>query len=117
MKNYLKMIVLAFALAGCSRLVSDLTVQPGKQFRLGGNQNGDFTVQLRNNGQVPVTVSEQPADGMPVVLGTFRPGEGKTVRFAAGSAALVDNATNKPARLTLVVTGDKGLNMTEIDKQ
>ena len=111
------MIVLAFALVGCSRLISDLTVRPGKQFRLGGNQNGAFTMQLKNTGQVPVTVSEQPSYGEALVLGTFRPGQGKTVRFAAGSAALVDNATNKSARLTLVVTGDKELSMTEIDKQ
>ncbi|WP_373513498.1 hypothetical protein [Persicitalea sp.] len=116
MKRYLLYITLTL-LSACSTLKSDLTVQPGKQFRLGGNQNGAFTVQLKNTGQVPVTVSEQPATGQSVVLGTFRPGEGKTVRFAAGSAALVDNATDKSARLYLVVTGDKNLSMKEISRQ
>ncbi len=110
------LVTLALFLSACSTLNSDLTVQPGKQFRLGGNQNGAFMVKLKNTGQVPVTISEQPAAGPRVVLGTFQPTEGKTVRFAAGSAVLVDNASGQAARLSLVVTGDTGLSMQEVSK-
>ena len=116
MKRYLLYLTLAL-LPACSTLRSDLTVRPGTQFRLGGNQSGTFTVQLKNTGQVPVTISELPASGPLVVLGTFQPREGQTVRFAAGSAALVDNTSDQAARLTLVVTGDKDLSMKEISKK
>lgn len=97
-------------------LRSDLTVQPGTRFNLGGNQNGAFTVRIQNKGRVPVTILERRADGQEITLGTFRPGAGQTVRFSAGSAALVDNATTQSARLDLTVTGDTNLSMQEIPK-
>ncbi|MFD2571058.1 hypothetical protein ACFSUS_10465 [Spirosoma soli] len=112
--------VLCIGITACNRSVlnSALTVQPGKQFRLGGNQKGAFTVQVKNVGNVPVTISERRVDGQEVTLGTFRPGDGQTVRFSAGSAALVDNASKQSAQLNLVVTGDKdGLSMGEVNKQ
>jgi hypothetical protein len=115
MKPYLLCLTLTL-LSACSTLKSDLTVRPGTQFRLGGNQQGIFTVSLKNTGQVPVTVSEQSVTGQSVVRGTFQPGESKTVNFAKGSAAVVDNASDKSARLTLVVTGDKDLSMQEVLK-
>lgn len=106
------------ALPGCNTLNSALTVQPGKQFELGGNQPGAFTVQVRNVGEVPVVISERRVDGQRLTRGTFRPGDSQTVRFASGSAALVDNASAKPARLDLVVTGDTGnLTMKENPNQ
>ena len=106
-------LVLSFFLAACSVLKSDLTVQPGKQFELGGNQNGAFTVQVENKGKVPVTITELKAGGEKISLGVFAPGAQQTIKFSSGSAALVDNASDKPARLTLVVSGDKSLSMTE----
>lgn len=105
--------LLAFCLSSCSTLKSDLTVQPGTRFELGGNRNGSFTVQLRNRGDVPVTITERKANGQRVELGLFSPGDQQTVRFSAGSAALIDNATARPARLLLTVTGDKGLSMSQ----
>ncbi|WP_148289272.1 hypothetical protein [Fibrella aestuarina] len=101
---------------GCQMnlLKSALTVQPGKQFELGGNQRGAFAVQARNVGNVPVTLAERRADGQVVWLGTFRPGDAQTIRFSAGSAALVRNTAPSPAQLMLVVTGAKdGLSMAE----
>ena len=115
-------ILLLALLAGCntslSSLHSDLTVQPGKQFVLGGNQKGAFTVQASNKGQVPVTLSERRADGQTVALGTFNPGGRQTIRFAAGSAVLVNNQSAQPARLDLTVTGDKdNMIMNEVPGQ
>lgn len=115
-KQLVILILLATTLAGCSANVvhSALTVQPGRQFELGGNQKGAFRVQARNVGNVPVSLTERRADGRTVALGTFAPGSGQTIRFAAGSAALVGNASTRPAQLKLVVTGDnKGLIMAE----
>lgn len=113
-------VLLACSLMACSNafnaLHSDLTVQPGKQFELGGNQTGAFTVRVRNVGRVPVTILERRADGQQVTRGTFQPGDGQTVRFLAGSAALVANATAQSARLDLTVTGDTNLSMKETPK-
>lgn len=106
-------LALAFFLPFCSTLKSDLTVQPGKRFELGGNRNGSFTVQLINKGDVPVTVTERKANGQRLALGVFGPGDQQTVRFSPGSAALIDNASAKPARLFLTVSGDKDLSMSE----
>jgi hypothetical protein len=108
------LLCLLVGIASCNALKSALTVQPGKQFELGGNQKGAFTVMVKNVGEVPVTISERQANGPSVVRGIFKPGDRQTVRFSAGSAALVDNATARPARLDLVVTGDKDLSMKEI---
>ena len=108
---------LLLGMASCNALKSALTVQPGQQFELGGNQNGAFTVSVNNVGNVPVTISERKASGQREVRGTFRPGDRQTVRFESGSAALVDNASSRPARLDLVVTGDKNLSMKEIPRK
>jgi hypothetical protein len=110
--------LLTASLIGCrintSVLNSALTVRPGKQFELGGNQRGAFTVQARNVGPVSVALSERRADGQIVPLGTFAPRSEKTIRFAAGSAALVTNSSTEVAQLNLTVTGDKdGLSMSE----
>ena len=104
---------LAFCLFSCNTFKSDLSIQPGKRFELGGNRNGSFTVQLRNNGNVPVSVAERRANGQSVELGIFSPGDLQSVRFSAGSTALIDNVSEKPARLSLTVSGDKNLNMAE----
>lgn len=106
---YLLMLVL-LVLTSCANSVlqSALTVQPGRQFQLGGNQRGAFTVQATNKGGVPVTLSERRADGQTVALGTFGAGDRQTIRFAAGSAVLIDNRSAQPAQLNLTVTGDKG---------
>ncbi|HZH95249.1 MAG TPA: hypothetical protein VEY06_05155 [Flavisolibacter sp.] len=105
--------LMALCMAACSMLKSDLTVQPGKQFELGGNQNGSFAVQVENRGNVPVTITERKAGGENISLGVFEPGAQQTIRFSAGSAAVVTNESKKPARLFLTVSGDKNLSMSE----
>jgi hypothetical protein len=105
-------------LTGCSTLHSDLTVQPGRQFVLGGNQKGAFMVKARNTGRVSVSLSERRASGQTVELGQFAPGDAQTVRFAAGSSVLIDNRADQSARLDLTVTGDKdNLTMQERTSQ
>ena len=110
-KTFFLSLVFVRLLVGCtgnlSVLHSDLTVQAGKQFVLGGNQKGAFTVKASNTGQVPVMLSERRANGQTVALGRFAPGNAQTIRFAAGSAVLVDNRSDQSARLDLTVTGDK----------
>jgi hypothetical protein len=109
--THLLLAVLACCTISCSTLKSDLTIQPSKQFILGGNQHGAFTVNLRNVGNVFVTVTERKESGDPESLGQFAPGEQKILRFSRRTAVLINNAASQPARLFLVVSGDKDLNM------
>lgn len=119
MKRHVRTIALSLTssllLTCCSSLDSLTTIQPGRPFELGGNQHGAFTARLQNVGDVPVAISERQIDGQRIDRGTFQPGDQKTVRFASGSAVLVNNASTKSAQLHLVITGDKNLRMRELN--
>ena len=94
-------------------LRSDLTIEPGKQFALGGGQRGFFKVVAKNKGTVPVEIRERLIGGSLVNKATLRPGQSGVLRFAAGSAAVLLNSSAANARLDLTVTGDYGnLRMT-----
>lgn len=111
MKTYLQFLAAIFFLSACSSINSGLNLEAGKQFRLGGNQKGAFTVLVKNTGKTPVTISEQPAVGPSVVLGVSQPGDKQTLSFARGSAAVVTNASNNPAKLKLRIRGSTNLSM------
>ncbi|WP_051719188.1 DoxX family protein [Hymenobacter sp. IS2118] len=91
-----------------SDLRSDLTIEPGKQFSLGGGQRGPFKVVAKNKGTVSVDIKEQLSGGGLISKATLRPGQGGALRFAAGSAAVLLNPSAAIARLDLTVTGDFG---------
>jgi hypothetical protein len=101
-------------LTGASRgnVYSDLFIEPGQQFVLGGGQPGVFQVAARNVGQAAVEVRERAADGTITNKGTLQPKRKTTLRFAAGSAAVLCNTTSTKANLNLRITGPTGLNMS-----
>ncbi|MBO0356536.1 hypothetical protein J0X19_01135 [Hymenobacter sp. BT186] len=101
-------------LTGASRgtVYSDLFIEPGQQFVLGGGQPGIFQVAARNVGQAAVEVRERAADGTVTNKGTLLPKQKTTLRFAAGSAAVLRNTTSTKANLNLRITGPTGLNMS-----
>lgn len=103
--------MLASATACWANLHSDLLIRPGKQFALGGEQRGAFKVVARNVGQVAVEFKERPAGGGIFGKGTLKPGQRATLRFAAGSTALLLNPSANTANLKLVVSGDTNLRM------
>lgn len=90
---------------------SDLFIEPGKQFLLGGDQPGAFKVAAHNKGAVPVTVKEQPRGGKLLAKATLAPGQRATLRFGAGSAAVLQNSSAQQANLDLLITGDTNLRM------
>jgi len=90
---------------------SDLFIEPGKQFILGGNQSGLFKVVARNKGAVPVTIKEQPRGGKLLSKAILAPGQRATLRFGAGSAAVLQNPSPQQANLDLLITGETGLRM------
>lgn len=101
-------------LAGVSwgGVYSDLFIEPGQQFVLGGGQRGVFQVAARNVGEAAVQVQERTADGTSISKGTLQPKQKNTLRFAAGSAAVLRNATSTKANLNLRITSAAGLNMS-----
>ncbi|UOQ67833.1 hypothetical protein [Hymenobacter volaticus] len=95
---------------------SDLFIEPGKQFVLGGNQRGAIKVAARNVGKAAVDVKERTAAGPLFSKATLKPGQRATLQFAAGSAAVLVNATDTKANLDLRITGEAGLNMSSENK-
>lgn len=106
-------LLLLLTTACWASLTSDLFIEPGKQFVLGGGQPGAFKVVARNVGKVPVEIRERPRGGGIFTKTTLAPGAGGTLRFMAGSTALLLNPSKVQAHLSLKVTGDtRALSMT-----
>ena len=104
-------LFLATACWAGGSLKSDLLIEPGKQFALGGGQPGAFRVVARNTGKVPVEIKERPRGGGIFGKATLAPGQRATLRFLPGSTALLLNPSDQNARLDLHVTGDTNLSM------
>ncbi|MCB2407796.1 hypothetical protein [Hymenobacter lucidus] len=100
---------LAFHRAG---LHSDLLIEPGKQFVLGGGQPGSFRVAARNVGKVAVEFKERPRGGGSFGRATLQPGQTATLRYLPGSSAVLLNSSAQLANVKLHVTGEtSGLGM------
>ncbi|MFO6447651.1 hypothetical protein ACLBKU_10950 [Erythrobacter sp. NE805] len=101
--------------AAADVLNSNLQIDPGQTFELGGGQKGGFTVTGRNVGPVAVVVYGL-AEGAtaPVIRGTVAPGGAVDATFGPGEQALLRNtSTMEMARLKLKVSGDiSALGMT-----
>jgi hypothetical protein len=93
---------------------SDLRIEPGKTFQLGGGQPGGFTVTGRNIGPVAVVVLGKTRDAKPAARSTVAPGGEVKARFSPGEQALLRNTSGTvEARLKLKVSGDtSSLGMT-----
>ncbi|GAA3967860.1 hypothetical protein [Hymenobacter antarcticus] len=121
MKNFLTSVasvrVLALALlllpllALAGTIHSNLFIEPGKQFILGGDQLGAFKVAAKNVGTVPVEIRERPKGGGTFGKVTLAPGQSGVLKFAAGSTAVLLNPSATKANLDLTITGDTKLGM------
>ncbi len=102
----LPMLALAFG-----PIHSNLLIDAGKQFILGGEQRGAFTVKGKNTGKVAVRVVERFASGDTLGRGVAAPGARVALSFQKGSAAVIINNGKVQANLDLRITGDTGLGM------
>ncbi len=101
--------------AAAGQINSNLQIDPGQTFELGGGQKGGFTVTGRNTGPVAVAVYAQAEGGETQALrGTVEPGQSVEAAFGPGDMALLRNTSGKQmARLKLKITGDtSALGMT-----
>ncbi|GGG41477.1 hypothetical protein [Hymenobacter glacieicola] len=97
--------------AGSGGVNSGLLIEPGKQFVLGGSQPGAFKVVARNVGKVPVEFKERPRGGGIFGRAMLAPGQSATLRFMAGSSAVLLNPSAQQANVKLHITGDTRLSM------
>ena len=105
------MAVLLLATACLAGITSGLLIEPGKQFVLGGSQLGGFKVEAHNVGKVAVEIKERPRGGGIFGKTTLAPGARGTLRFMAGSTALLLNPSAEQAKVNLKITGDTNLSM------
>ncbi len=111
--TFLALALTSTLLAAPISLHSELFIEAGKLFVLGGGQAGAFTVAGKNVGTVPVEVQERPLSGPTATRGTLAPGQRARLTFAPGSAALLLNPSAENAHLSLDVTGStRALGMT-----
>lgn len=103
---------LAASLAACASLTSTTMIDPGKSFRLGGDQRSAFTVRGSNAGPVPVIVFVEQRGTRDSVT-TLAPGAPVDARFPSGSTAIFMNTSRtQVASVAITVTGDiNGLDM------
>ncbi|MFM7403054.1 MAG: hypothetical protein ACKO1N_02935 [Erythrobacter sp.] len=95
------------AVAEAGTLNSNLQIEAGHTFELGGGQPAGFTVTGTNTGPVGVAVLGQREGKAAEVRGTVAPGGKVEANFAAGEMALLRNTSDsRMARLTLKITGD-----------
>ena len=106
------MLLLLPLLAFAGTIHSNLFIEPGKQFILGGDQRGAFKVVAKNVGTVPVEIRERPLGGGTFGKATLAPGRSGVLKFAAGSTAVLLNPSGTKANLDLTITGDTKLGMT-----
>ena len=86
---------------------SNLQIEPGQTFELGGGQEGGFVVTGTNTGSVAVVVLSKADGAAAVERGTVAPGGAVDAQIAPGEMALLRNTSSqKTARLKLKVTGD-----------
>lgn len=104
--------------AQAGEITSNLQIEAGQTFELGGGQEGGFTVTGRNVGRVAVVVFGL-AEGAkaPVERGRVAPGGNVDAAFGPGEQALLRNtSTTETARLKLRISGDTAaLGMTYSD--
>lgn len=100
--------------AGADTLNSNLQIDPGQTFELGGGQKGGFTVTGRNTGPVAVVVLGKARGASPVTRGTVAPGGSVDAVFEPGEMALLRNTSGREmARLKVKIVGDtSSLGMT-----
>jgi hypothetical protein len=92
--------------AACTSLTSTTVIEPGKAFRLGGGQAGEFVVRGTNTGPVSIVVFSERA-GMRDSIGTIPAGAPVDAVFPKSAMAVFMNTSStRTATVAIKVTGD-----------
>jgi hypothetical protein len=103
--------LLACSPAGLNGLRSQVSIEAGKQFELGGRQLLGFRVAAHNVGPVAVEIKERAADGRVMSVGLLQPGQQTKAVFGMGSQAILVNLGARQAKIDVDITNGSGLGM------
>jgi hypothetical protein len=96
------------AVAASAAINSNLAIEAGQTFVLGGGQRGAFSVKGENVGPVAVEVLARDGETR-IPVGTVAPGAEFSHDFARGEAALLRNSSSsEAARVKVRITGSTG---------
>ncbi len=110
------LLVLAAPLLACSSsgfngLRSQVSIEVGKQFELGGKQLLGFRVEAHNVGPVAVEIKERTANGRVMSVGLLQPGQQTKAVFGMGSQAILVNLGPREAKIDVNISNGAGLGM------
>jgi len=110
------LLVLAAPLLACSSsgfngLRSQVRIEVGKQFELGGKQLLGFRVEAHNVGSVAVEIKERTANGRVMSVGLLQPGQQAKAVFGMGSQAVLVNLGQREAKIDVNISNGAGLGM------
>lgn len=101
------MLTAAAPAAQAGTINSNLEIEAGQTFELGGGQEGGFVVTGTNTGPVAVVVLGKAEGKAAAERGTVGPGGKVDASFGPGETALLRNTSDQQtARLKLKIAGD-----------
>ena len=103
--------LLACSSSGLNGLRSQVKIEVGKQFELGGKQLLGFRVEAHNVGAVAVEIKELTAAGRVTSFGLLQPGQQTKAAFGMGSKALLVNLGQREAKIDVNISNGAGLGM------
>ena len=103
--------LLACSSSGLNGLRSQVKIEVGKQFELGGKQLLGFRVEAHNVGPVAVEIKERTTGGRVMSLGLLQPGQQTKAAFRMGSKAIIVNLGQREAKIDVNISNGAGLGM------
>ena len=103
--------LLACSSAGLNGLRSQVKIEVGKQFELGGTQLLGFRVAAHNVGPVAVEIKERTPNGRVISVGLLQPGQQTKAVFGMGSQAILVNMGQREAKVDVDISNGSGLSM------
>ena len=103
--------LLACSSAGINGLRSQVRIEVGKQFELGGKQLLGFRVAAHNVGPVAVEIKERTSNGRVMSVGLLQPGQQTKAVFGMGSQAILVNLGPREAKVDVDISNGSGLGM------
>ena len=103
--------LLACSPSGLNGLRSQVSIEVGKQFELGGTQLLGFRVEAHNVGLVAVEIKERNSNGRVMSVGLLQPGQQTKAVFGMGSQAVLVNLGPHEAKVDVNISNGAGLGM------
>ena len=92
-------------------LTSNTVIAPNEAFKLGDNEHGSFSVNLKNVSKNDLTIYEAPIGGGRHSFVTVKPQETVKVSVNEHTALIIENKSGDTASVDLFVKGDLDLSM------